>query len=364
MKAPKKIAVIGGGPAGAVIARQLAKANMEVIVLEAHTIPLQKPGECLPPNIKPLLRKLELDHLLSKHKHSYSNQASWGSNEIIDENFISGIHGTGTHINRKLFEQDLANEAQNEGVTWYNEHTLRNCRRIDNKWHLEVDYLGNKKKFLADFIIDASGRKSIVGRYLNIKRATLDKLVGISVILEGNTVLNSSTLIETCVNGWWYSASLPSDKLIVSFMTDSDQILRLKANKNDGFNSLLRKTNHVKKRVVQCIGSDKSITTSLSIHPANSSRLEQITGEGWLAVGDAACTYDPLSSYGITAAIGTAYYGSCAINDHFQGKKEAFLTYEFLMDKMYSTYLPLIATSYYQEKRWQDYDFWKRRNYN
>lgn len=364
MKESLKIVVIGGGPAGAVIARQLAKYNMKVTVLEANAAPPQKPGECLPPNIKPLLRKLELDHLLSKHKHSYSNQAAWESNEIIDENFINGIHGTGTHINRKLFEQDLANEAQNEGVIWYNEHILRNCTRIDNEWHLEVDYLGNKKKFLAGFVIDASGRKSIVARYLNIKRATLDKLVGVSAIITGNSVLNASTLIETCANGWWYSASLPSNKLIVSFMTDSDQILKLKANKNDGFHNLLHKTNHVKKRVVQCIGSDKNITTSLSIHPANSSRLEQITGGGWLAVGDAACTYDPLSSYGITAAIGTAYYGSCAIKDHFQGKKEAFLTYKYLMDKMYNTYLPMITTSYYQEKRWKDYDFWKRRNYN
>jgi len=364
MKEPLKIVVIGGGPAGAVIARQLVKYGMKVTVLEANAAPLQKPGECLPPNIKPLLRKLELDHLLSKHKHSYSNQAAWGSNEIIDENFINGIHGSGTHIDRKLFEQDLANEAQNEGVIWYNEHILRNCTRIDKEWHLEVEYLGNKRKFLADFIIDASGRKSIIGRSLNIKRVTLGKLVGVSAIISGNTVLNASTLIETCANGWWYSASLPSNKLIVSFMTDSDQILKLKANNNDGFNSLLYKTNHVKKRVVQCLGADKSIITSLSTHAANSSRLEQITGEGWLAVGDAACTYDPLSSYGITAAIGTAYYGGCAINDHFQGKKESFLTYNYLMDKMYSTYLPMIATSYCQEKRWNNYAFWERRNYD
>ncbi|MCF2873105.1 MULTISPECIES: NAD(P)/FAD-dependent oxidoreductase [unclassified Tenacibaculum] len=362
MKKNQKIVVIGGGPAGAVIAMQLAKYNMEIIVLEANAVPIQKPGECLPPNINPLLKKLELDHLLSKHKNSYSNQSAWGTDELIDDDFISGVHGNGTHINRKLFETDLANEAQKVGVIWHTKHILRKCKKIDTKWHLEIDYLNDKKIIIADFIVDASGRKSIIGRCLNLKRKTLDKLVGISAILKGNSVLNASTLVETCANGWWYTASLPSNELIVSFMTDSNLVLKLKANKHEGFNSLLQKTNHVKKRITECIGKDRNINVSLNTHAANSSRLEKITGENWLAVGDAACTYDPLSSYGITAAIGTAYYGSRAIIDYLQGKKEAFLTYEYLMDKMYNTYLPMITFSYSQEKRWTDNDFWRRRH--
>ncbi|OXG07848.1 flavin-dependent dehydrogenase [Flavobacterium araucananum] len=362
MKLSTKIIVIGGGPAGAVIARELAKSEMDVIVLEANEFPCQKPGDCLPPNIKPLLRKLQLEHLISIHKQSYSNQSVWGSDVMKEEDFISGIHGSGIHINRKLFEIDLAQEARKSGVIWLNNHVLKDCVRINDEWHLDVSYAGEKKSLVADFIVDASGRKSVVGRYLNTKRDVLDKLVGISAVFTRKPILSSSTLIEAFSQGWWYSASLPGNQLIISLMTDSDLVSNLEANKSDGFEALLYRTKYTKDRVEESMGTIINNVSVLKVDAANSSRLKQIVGEGWIAIGDAACTYDPLSSYGITAAIGTAYYGSCAIRDHFLGKKESFLAYNYLMDKMYATYLPLIKAAYRQEKRWGDNVFWKRRS--
>ncbi|PHR23541.1 MAG: hypothetical protein COA38_17055 [Fluviicola sp.] len=362
MKDHIKIIVIGGGPAGAVMAIELARDNMEVIVLEASSIPRQKPGECLPPNITPLLQKLKLEHLLEKHKLSYGNEAVWGSEQIREENFIFGIHGEGTHIDRVEFEKDLALEAKKEGVVWLYDHSVKKSVRADHQWNLEVDHQNTKKVFTADFVVDASGRKAVFGRHVGVKRIPTDKLVGISAIYSGRQNLNASTLIESTPHGWWYSASLPDNKLVVTFMTDSDLISPLNANQVKGWITLLENTTHTIKRVKgdRSLEIDSS-TLKLDVNSACSSRLETITGSGWLAIGDAACTFDPLSSYGITAAMGTAYYGSCSIKDHFKGKKESFLAYNYLMDKMYHTYSPLVVEAYCQENRWKNETFWKRR---
>lgn len=49
------VVIVGGGPAGAAIALALANAGVSTTVVEAHSAPRMKIGECLPPTINPLL---------------------------------------------------------------------------------------------------------------------------------------------------------------------------------------------------------------------------------------------------------------------------------------------------------------------
>ena len=57
--------------------------------------------------------------------------------------------------------------------------------------------------------------------------------------------------------------------------------------------------------------------------PAETSRLDRIAGPGWLALGDAAAAYDPLSSYGIGSAMGSGFYAGQAIADSLAGRDPA-----------------------------------------
>ena len=64
----------------------------------------------------------------------------------------------------------------------------------------------------------------------------------------------------------------------------------------------------------------------LRILPAETSRLDRIAGEGWLALGDAAAAYDPLSSNGIGSAMGSGFYAGHAIADTLAGNAEEAMT--------------------------------------
>ncbi|MEM6457226.1 MAG: hypothetical protein AAF772_19210, partial [Acidobacteriota bacterium] len=100
-----------------------------------------------------------------------------------------------------------------------------------------------------------------------------------------------------------------------------------------------------------------------------SSRLDAIASSGsdadgppWLATGDAAVSYDPLSSHGIASALGAGYYAGCAARDHLLGRSEAFDAYRAVMQQAYATYLDLRQRAYADEQRWPDAPFWRRRH--
>jgi flavin-dependent dehydrogenase len=56
----------------------------------------------------------------------------------------------------------------------------------------------------------------------------------------------------------------------------------------------------------------KLITTAA--YPAFPSRLSKISGEGWIAVGDAAVAFDPIGGQGVAFAIDTAFRAFEAAN--------------------------------------------------
>jgi 2-polyprenyl-6-methoxyphenol hydroxylase-like FAD-dependent oxidoreductase len=60
---------------------------------------------------------------------------------------------------------------------------------------------------------------------------------------------------------------------------------------------------------------------------AGAGRLDRIVGHRWLAVGDAAVSYDPLTSHGIVRALETAAYAARAIDEALSDRPESLDAY-------------------------------------
>ncbi|MCW2811307.1 MAG: hypothetical protein JWP61_1765, partial [Friedmanniella sp.] len=86
------------------------------------------------------------------------------------------------------------------------------------------------------------------------------------------------------------------------------------------------------------------------------------TGPGWLAVGDAAITFDPLASYGIGTALGAGVYAAAAVAGHLAGRPDALPRYAAVVDGLFAPYLVLRHERYTAERRWPDAPFWRRRH--
>jgi flavin-dependent dehydrogenase len=137
-----------------------------------------------------------------------------------------------------------------------------------------------------------------------------------------------------------------------------------RAREADALLALLENTEHTLRRVRggDGVGGLYNPVGVPRIQQANSSRLDAVAGDGWVAVGDAVAAFDPLSSYGISSAMGSGFYAASAIVDHLSGSRDALPTYQKLIDDAYTQYLLMHYDYYSLEQRWPEELFWQRRH--
>ena len=79
------------------------------------------------------------------------------------------------------------------------------------------------KTFLARWIVDASGRRRVIPRKLEVDMEKQDELLAFYGIFSTNQQdYITDTIIEAVETGWWYSSLLPNGTRVVVFHTDDD----------------------------------------------------------------------------------------------------------------------------------------------
>jgi flavin-dependent dehydrogenase len=353
--------VVGGGPAGAATAIALAARGLRAAIVERTLEPRERAGETLPPDVRPALEALGvwIEFAGDSHEASVGNRSSWGSKEAGDHPFIVSPYGSGWHIERRRFEKMLLRAAEARGVIVFRGRQLEAVSGDGNGWALRVP-----EALSSRLLVDASGRASVVARICGAARVSIDQLVGATMFLQPRADLARQppdphgrfTLIEATADGWWYSAPLPEGRLVVACMTDADIAARMAVRGTAGWLTQARRTRHTKDRLAahEVMGSPR-------LGSANSSRLSSVVGSSWLAVGDAAVSFDPLSSQGIITALECGIDAAAAIGRHLSGDREAFGDYAVRLTDRYRRYLVERAQFYGAERRWSTSPFWRRR---
>ena len=95
---------------------------------------------------------------------------------------------------------------------------------------------------------------------------------------------------------------------------------------------------------------------------ARSHCLDTVSGSRWVAVGDAASSWDPLSSAGILKALRTGKFGAFAILDAIRGEEGGFAKYRRIIAAEYVRYQQDRRDVYRMEQRWSHSPFWQRRH--
>src|SRR5262249_2301365 len=224
-------------------------------------------------------------------------------------------------------------------------------------WQAEVSQAGVAYRFHTKFLVDASGRAASLARRQGSRRVVYDHLIGAVAFLPADSTLDSFTLVEAIEQGWWYSARLPNSGLVMAYMTDAD--LYTKGSKNSVYHwqGQLQLAHHT---YIRAKGFD--VRTTPCISPAGSSRLDQVVGGNWLAVGDAAMSFDPLSSLGIFRALEFGLRAARAIEAHLAGGESAFAGYARAVIESFDDYLHARKKFYSRESRWPHSTFWQRRH--
>jgi flavin-dependent dehydrogenase len=327
------VAIVGGGPAASAAALSLARRGIASTIIERDDDRGDKPGESLPPSALPLLQAIGIS--LEDHLPSTGNRSVWGGDEVDDMPFIFSPYGNGWHLDRRRFERVLAGRAVAAGATRRSGRRVSTVARGGRTWHLQLD---DGTAIDCAFLIDATGRASWLARRLGARRVHHDRLIAMVAFLESGHCDDATTLIEAAENGWWYSAPLPDSRLAIMLVSDTPQpwtpAPRTQARIDEGGYAMGNSKGALPRRV-----------------DAGSARLDRAGGDGWLAIGDAAMSFDPISSHGLLTALSTGLAaGETSLDD-----------YQAFVDTTWRAYARMRHACYASEERWADAPFWQRR---
>jgi flavin-dependent dehydrogenase len=211
------------------------------------------------------------------------------------------------------------------------------------------------------WVVEASGRSSAFARSHAANRLISDRLVGVFGLLRSAEVEDPdlTVSIESVPDGWWYSTRLPGGNRIAIYFTDGDLLKATGARQAVSWLRLLHQTTLLR-QVVQTAGY--TLHGEISVMLADTSRLERLHGAGWLAIGDAAASRDPLSAIGISEAVRSASDAASALLQAKSSDQDGIKTYAKGVLERHSAYQKLRVRYYQMERRWVRSEFWKRRH--
>lgn len=349
------VVIIGAGPAGAVTAINLAPFR-RVLLVERRAEVALRVGESLVSAARRLFADMGLldSFLQEQHEPWYGNVSVWGSSEPEERDFLRDPDGHGWHLDRPRFESWLRALAQERGAELLSPATLDSLQRSGDKWLVRLKTDTNPIEVTARFVIDAGGQSAPLVRKLGLRSKVLENLVCSYVYgRDQATGARGLTYVQAVRNGWFYTAPIPQGRRILAFHTDADLYDKRVGviewlEEAQGLSSLLAK--------VRFVPDDETFITS-----ARSTVLEPAAGEGWLAVGDAAISFDPLSSQGLFNALFTGLAAAEAVDSHLKGNPLSLAQYQQTTRAIFEAYQQRLAATYAAESRWPDAPFWQRR---
>ncbi|QAY90699.1 FAD-dependent oxidoreductase [Pseudomonas sp. ACM7] len=291
--------VIGGGPAGCGAALALARSGARVALLERAPIPGFKPGEIMDPTLHGALAGLGIGDSFKQLQFPMlsGNVALWGGNGVHENPAVLNAFGHGVLVDRVAFERWLLDEVIASGAEIRLGATDLHTERRGGGWEVR----GAGFIIQTGFVIEATGRAA--GQIAPASRRYTDQKVCLLAYPDAPSGFHDCRLhIEAVEFGWWYSALLPGRKLVVALCLERDVL----ANQDRSSRSTWFWAEHRRTKLLPQVthsSIDGRELPAVRGYPASSSLRSQLCGPGWVVIGDAAASYDPLLGRGVPLAL-------------------------------------------------------------
>lgn len=356
-----EVMIVGGGPAGATAALNLAPSR-RVVLVERRAQITPRIGESLVPASRRLLCDMGLlkSFLAEGHEPWYGNRAVWGGPEAEETDFLRDPDGHGWHLDRARFERWLRDAATARGAELLSPATVTRLEREGGRWRVALETAAGPRSVTADLMMDAGGRAAPIARRLGARARVTDRLICAWVYgRDGHASNRGLTYVEAVEDGWWYTAPIPPGRRVLAFHTDADIGTVRIVRDRDELVGRAAATDELAAMVGDA-SFGKGARSGIAV--AHGARLEPVAGDGWLAVGDAALSFDPISSRGLFNAMFTGLAGAEAADRSLRGDATALSEYAQISREIGETYARHLALYYAAETRWPAAPFWQRRH--
>ena len=336
------VAVLGGGPAGAVAAIRLWRLGYGVVLWSAPRTVAASRFDTLTSNALAFLRREGLHRCLDRAVVSEPVGTTLWWREA--EELLSAQSHFQVVVERNCFDRDLRSIAESEGVQVI-EQVAPRPRRIGARWRIgDAD---------ARFLIDARGRVA------NRGAASAPPLAAMCRVWSDGSGTRT-THVQASPDGWVWACPAGPGRIAITCFLDSEALKGLDSNARHEL--WLR----------QCSGS-KQLQSLCTGYPEHAWRVVDATaktdpapiGDGQLRVGDAAVAIDPMSSQGLAAALRGALHASAAVHTLLSGTSDEDAVFEFYaaaVQTLAAQHQAMTIEMYASQPRWRERPFWLRRS--
>lgn len=371
------VAILGGGPAGSGIASYLGQAGVKCAIFEKELFPREHVGESLVPASTRVFNEIGFTAEMERSGFPRKYGAAWtsaGANGAYGHDFQGleadayadvrfaereqeGVNRPYTwHVDRGRFDLMLLQHAANSGADVHSGVTVKDVEMCNGDGaKIAVAVGGRTFKIPAKLVVDATGRKTLLGSRLGLR-------------------VRDSVFDQYALHSWFgdldrVSITGSEDKgeyIFIHFLPINDSwIWQIPI--SDSITSIgvvTQKQNFAKSRKEreqffwECVETRPELATHLreaeQLRPLKdegdySYAMSDITGDGFVLIGDAARFVDPIFSTGVSIALNSARFAARDIVGALETgntSKSAFTTYEKTLRRGTKNWYDFISVYY------------------
>ncbi|MGE8098172.1 flavin-dependent monooxygenase QhpG [Pseudomonas fluorescens] len=336
------ILILGAGPAGAAVALGLRRLGYAVTLVSDWRRFAALEG--VSQRVLEALRGAGLNQALAQVALPSQRQVSWnGQQHAQNIEFL---------LDRPSFDRGLREDLRLAGVALIEGrvlavHSQASGHRVEVEGHAELN---------SEFLVEARGRQApALGKGLRGPETVslLNRWQG----APGST----ASAVESLPDGWAWMARRADGQCYWQLTVDvASAELPGKAQLLD----YCRQRREDSSLAIDFFGSQPE--TDLQLHARSSTAIlnQQVCGDNWIRVGDAAMAVDPLSGNGIFQSLSSALQAPVVINTLLAKPERAALAQRFHQQRVEQLFLRFarIGRDFYaDELRWPEQPFWRAR---
>ena len=347
-------AIIGGGPSGSTAATFLARQGHKVLVLEREKFPRFHIGESLLPHSMDAFERLglvgKLDaRFLPKYGAEITTSCGTNSAKIFFKNGFRAKHERAYQVTRSEFDKLLLDHSAENGATVLEETSVESLDFGPEEVGLTVNTAARSQKIRARYLLDCSGRGSVVGNYFKLKR-NYQNLKKFSVFAHYENVARDTGVTGTFIrlirgrDRWFWMIPLTATKMSIGIVMDIVDFKAMQKGPEEALEDALREQPQIWSRMTHA-------TRVTEVHSASdySYRNTSLFGDRWLLAGDAAGFIDPIFSTGVFLGIRSGEQAANALDEALRNPRcrlAVFKRYERSVNRVMDLYLRFVSNWY------------------